>query len=336
MWQGFVVLLIFAVWAFLDYDFAPVASSLAEANWALIGLGMTLNVSLLYLRVFKWRFFLSAFKTFSFFNMSLAAFAAYTCNMVIPAKVGGAIQAWLLSKKEPISASSAFGTVVLTRVMDAITLSVIGLLVFSTMEIPLDKSHYWESYRNAGIIITVSLLSLIVFLFIFRNHKNIENGFKRLAIRFVPARMQTSTEKVITLFWEGFEVLNQRRTLGIIVILNFTFWGLVATTIFIYIKAFGISDIPMTAPLFILLAQAIGFMIPSPGNIGPFHAATVVGLSFYGVVGELALSIAIIMHAAMFITNSLPGLIYLWIGNLKISAIIREAELNLTKANENT
>ncbi len=335
MWQGFIVLLIFAVWAYLNYDFAPVASSLVEADWALIGLAMTLNVFLLYLRVFKWRFFLSYFKGFSFFNMSLAAFAAYTCNMVIPAKVGGAIQAWLLSKKEPISASSAFGTVVLTRVMDAITLSAVGLLVFSTMEIPLDKSDYWESYRKVGTIITASFLSIIVFLFIFRRHKNFESGIKRLAIRLVPARMQTSTEKVITSFWRGFEVLNQKRNLGIIIILNFTFWVLVATTIFIYIKAFGISDIPMTAPLFILLAQAIGFMIPSPGNIGPFHAATVVGLSYYGVVGELALSIAIIMHAAMFVTNSLPGLIYLWIGNLKISTIVREAELNLAKANDN-
>jgi uncharacterized membrane protein YbhN (UPF0104 family) len=196
MWFGLIVLLVFAVWAFTGYDFALVVSSLASADWRWICVGVGLNVLLLYLRVYKWRFFNSAFRDFSYFNMSLAAFAAYTCNMVVPAKVGAFVQAWLLSQKEPIPAS----------------------------------------------------------------------------------------------------------------------------------KAFYVIDVPMYLPLCIILAQAVGFMIPSPGYVGPFHAATVTALSFFDISGELALSIAIMMHAALFVTNSLPGIIYLWIENLNVVAVIKKAK----------
>ncbi len=118
--------------------------------------------------------------------------------------------------------------------------------------------------------------------------------------------------------------------------LSFIFWGLVATSISIFLKAFGIAIVSVTMPFFILLAQIVGFLIPTPGYIGPFHAATVMALSFYGVSGELALSVAIIMHAMMFVTNTMLGFIYLWFENINLTTITREVKLDLLKTNYNS
>lgn len=334
MWYGLFILLIFALWAFINYDFSAVLSAFAEADWTLILAGAALQLSLLYFRVFKWRFFYGAYKKISFYNMSLAAFASFTCNTVIPARIGGFVQAWLLGKKESISKSTALGTVALIRVMDGITLVVILFLVLLLMSPPPDKGLYWESFQKGGLIFTAFFLSLTIFLFISRKNNKIVEAFSRAATFFTPDRFKPVIEEVISSFWRGFEVLNQTRYLLIIIFLSFTFWGLAAVSIFIFLKAFGVENIQIIVPFFVLLAQVVGFMIPAPGYVGPYHATTVVALSFYGIVGELALSIAIIMHASLFVTNTLPGLIYLWFENINITDITKEAKLDFLKRSE--
>ncbi len=329
MWISLIVLLFFSVWAIISYDFSAVVSAFAEADWRLILAAAVLDVFLLYFRVFKWRFFYGAYKKISFYNMSLAAFAAYTCNNVIPGRIGGFVQAWLLGKKESLSKSTALGTVALIRVMDLATLAVIALVVFLGMDPPPDKGAYWELFKKSGSVLSALVLSFAIVLFLFRKNKKFIEAFSRMAERIAPKRYKASTGEIITLFWEGFAVLNQNRYLLIIIFLSFTFWGLTACSILLVLKAFGMENIQFLTPVVILLAQAMGFMIPAPANIGPYHAATVIALSFYGIGGELALSMAIAMHAVMFVTNILPGLIYLWFENIKITTITREARREL-------
>jgi hypothetical protein len=53
--------------------------------------------------------------------------------------------------------------------------------------------------------------------------------------------------------------------------------------------------------------------VPSaPGYIGTFHAAVVAGLALFQVSQELALSMAIMMHATFFFPFIILGLYFLW------------------------
>ena len=77
--------------------------------------------------------------------------------------------------------------------------------------------------------------------------------------------------------------------------------------------------LPMFAAFFILMVQILGVLIPSsPGFVGTYHAAVVAGLAVFEVTQELALSIAILMHAAFFFPCILVGLIFLWGENLTL------------------
>ncbi len=302
---------------------------MSKANWKLVLVAAMLDVFLLYFRVFKWRFFYGAYKKISFYNMSLAAFAAYTCNTVMPARIGGFVQAWLLGKKESISKSTALGTVALIRVMDGVTLAVVGVIVILFMQVPPEKIVFLESFKKPVFAFAFLALSVISVLVVLRKNEKFEEIFTRSALFISPARYKPRIQRFVKLFWDGFVVLDKSHYFLLIFFLSLMFWGLVATSIFIFLKAFNVNNISIAMPFFILLAQMVGFMVPAPGHIGPYHAATISALSVYGVVGDLALSIAIVMHAVMFLTNALPGLIYLWFENIKLTTITREAKVDL-------
>lgn len=332
MWLGLAVLLFFALWAFADYDFSLVVSSLTAVDWQWVGVGIGLNVFLLYVRVFKWRFYHQAFKTFSFHNLCLAAFVAYTCNMVVPAKIGAFVQAWLLSKNEPIPVGSVLSTLLLVRVMDGISILFIGGIIVLFMDVPLTQNTIWDAYKVAGALLASLLFCVIVFLFWFQKDEKARNVLARVVVSVLPERFKQAGINLLTALWEGLAVLQKGRSLLAILGLSFVFWGMASLMVLAYLKAFQIAPIPFYAPLCIILAQAIGFMIPTPGYIGTFHAATVTALSFLGVSGELALSVAIVMHAGLFVTNVLPGIVYLWVKNLNLRGVIAHARKDMDRS----
>lgn len=332
MWLGFIILLIFALWAFADYDFALVISSLTAVDWQWVGVGIVLNVVLLYVRVFKWRFYHQGFKTFSFHNLCLAAFVAYTCNMVVPAKVGAFVQAWLLSKSEPIPVGSVLSTLLLVRVMDGISILFIGGMIVFFMDVPLTQNTIWDAYKAAGALLASLLFGVIGFLFWFQKNEKARDMLHRVVQSVLPGGVKKTGVNLLKSLWEGFAVLQQGRNIIVIVGLSFVFWGMASLMVWAYLKAFQIASVPFYAPLCIILAQAIGFMIPTPGYIGPFHAATVTALSFLGFSGELALSVAIVMHAGLFVTNILPGIIYLWTKNLNLFGVIKNARQDMDRS----
>ena len=74
------------------------------------------------------------------------------------------------------------------------------------------------------------------------------------------------------------------------------------------------------------LAQIFGVMIPSsPGYIGTYHAAVVIGLGAFAVTDERALSVALMMHAAFFFPTILVGLIFLWVESLSLRDLITKS-----------
>ena len=90
--------------------------------------------------------------------------------------------------------------------------------------------------------------------------------------------------------------------------------------------AFGL-DIPFSACFLVLLTQVLGIMIPSaPGFVGVHHAATIAGLAFFGVDGEVALSVALALHIVLFLTLTIPGLVFLWLEQYSFSQVQNAAE----------
>lgn len=315
---GFAILLALVAWAYSRYDLSAVVTSVKSADWRLVLAGAMLNVFLLYFRVFKWRFFFAAGHQVSFYHLSVAAFAAYSVNTAVPVRAGGLIQAWLLSTVEPIRMSAALGTVLLIRLIDGATIGVIGFVVVISMAGGTDDSALLSILQGGVYAMLVIFLTPLAILFALRKEPQFPSAWQGLFLRFAPREYKVVLGHSLNGLWGGAALLNRPPTLALVVGLNIIFWMLASCSVALFLLAFNVSNLSVTIPFIVLLAQLLGFLVPAPGAIGPYHAATVFALSFFGVTGEMALSIAIVMHGVMFVTNTAPGLLYLWIENLSI------------------
>ncbi len=322
IWVWPALLLLFVIWAFIKYDYTSAAIAFSRTDWRMIVIAFLFNISLLYFRVFKWRFFFESYKNVSYYNLSLAAFVGYLCNMVIPARVGGIVQAWLLGKKENIDASTVFGSVVLIRIIDGIMLVVLALFILFMIETPAADNSIWVSILRTVVVVGLSLLSVIFLTLVFLKKRSITNKLTNGIIFFVPSRFKEKVTTSIEMFLKGSEILNTPRRLGLVLFLSLTFWILCGLLIFIHLKAFGLGALGITASFFILLAQVFSMSIPALANVGPYHASTVTVLSMYSVHIQSGIYIAIVMHGVMFVSSTLPGLIYLWYDKMNIGSIV--------------
>jgi uncharacterized membrane protein YbhN (UPF0104 family) len=77
--------------------------------------------------------------------------------------------------------------------------------------------------------------------------------------------------------------------------------------------------LPLTVGFLLMVFQAFAVMVPSsPGFVGTHHAATVACLSLWGVSPEVALSVAVVMHAVGFFLTIAIGASYLWVSGLSL------------------
>ena len=325
-WLGLAITLFFVAWALLKYDFRAVMAALGEANYYWILPAAVIEVLLIYIRAVRWHYFLESIKPVSHYNSFMATSVGFLANMVIPARIGEFVRAWVLGRKEGISKSAAMGTVVIERAIDGLSVVVVILLVFLLVDVPGDKLKYWNTLRAAGY--TVVAFYLVVFFTLFLFHKRVR-WVERLidfALAILPERLGEKTRRILESFRSGFDVLESGRHIIAITIWSVVFWAIAGGLNVAFFHAFGLYDLPFIATYLILMAQVIGVMAPSPGFVGPYHAATMAGLAFYGVGQELALSVAIVMHATMFLTNIAPGIVFLWLEKMSFSEIKHSAD----------
>jgi len=319
-----VVLSGFLLWVLLHYDFSEAAKAFSSVDWWLICLSFCFNVSLLYLRVFKWALILKPLnRSVSFYNMCLAAFTGYLFNMIIPARVGGLVQAWIIGRKEKLSISTALATITLVRILDSIMLVFLGLLIIILLKVPSSGDLYFRSVFQVATLAGGFLLFIIFLFFFFIRKKSAMNRLISTLLIFIPTRFKQESEQAIILFREGLECLNSLWYLTVGLLLSLAFWLFCGINVFILLKACGLEFEGVTPPYLILLAQAFSMSIPAPANAGPYHAATVTVLLMFGVSAQSALYSAIIMHGVMFSSNTLPGLIYICMDKTKIKTMVK-------------
>jgi|GEM_PF-1897070 len=323
-WIWPVVLFSVILYAFLRHDFSAMSNAFHQIDWSLIGLSFGFNIFILYFRVSKWTMiFKPMHRRFSYFNMSLALFTGGLVNMVIPARAGGLVQAFLIGKKENESFFTALGTVALVRIFDGIMLVFLGLFILLMQNIPQAGDAYFKSIfqtlGTAGVVLTLFVITLVVFT---KNPKAMDR-LVQLLLMPVPGRFKPGTTKAADRFRQGLICLNFAGYTWLGLLLSLIFWLFCGVNVFILLKALGIEFEGMSPSFLILLAQAFSMGIPAPANLGPYHAATVSVLSFYGVSAQFALTAAIVMHATMFISNTSPGLFYLWLDKTPILSMLK-------------
>jgi glycosyltransferase 2 family protein len=291
---------VFLTLALQQVDWARTAATLRDANWVLASLGIGAAVATLVTFAFRWRVLLSSTAELPVKDTFSYIMIGHLANTVFPLRMGEVARAVLLGKRYRISASLVFGSVVLERTLDVLTILMLALGVSLIMDIPPAVRAGMMTLAGAGLV------ALGALLFLARSGNRVLGWVGRLS-GFAPGILPERLAMLVERFAGGLGTLRDGRELGLVLCLSVLAWAIAGTATIFYIAAFQLH-VPWYAGFFVLTVTNLGSAIPSsPGFIGVYHYLAVLALSVWVPDKSEALGYAIGTHGITMLTNILIG-----------------------------
>ena len=258
-------------------------------------------------RALRWRLLIETLgykpsKTNTFF----AVLIGYITNHAVP-RLGEVVKCTMLSRYEKIPADKLIGTIILERIIDAITLLVIfgiTLIIQPHLYSQLIDTFFYSAKSNeekklAGWMIGLIILGVIIIiigLWMYLKKKN----FNDLLLLF---------KKIGRSIWQGISAiqhLKKRRQFILLTILLWTLYlsgGYIGFMALQETHAYGIRE-----AFTVLSAGSIG-MIATPGGIGAYAYLLQQTMILYGLNEGIALAFGWILWLAQTAVILIGGLI---------------------------
>lgn len=230
----------------------------------------------------------------------------YFANLGLP-RMGEVVRAGALARYERIPIERVMGTLVIDRLMDFVCLGLFVGLAFlwegDTLWAFIQQNRRSEAplwHSPAFWVVLGLLITGGSVLWLFRQNIGRLSFFKKIA-------------GLIAGFLEGLRSVFRLQRAGVFLACSLGIWVMFYLQTWFNLKAFGpTSHLDLGATLMVFVFGTLGFVIPSPGGMGSFHALAVAGLALYAIRGDDAFSYAnIAFFAVQIFYNVLGGLLAL-------------------------
>src|SRR6266480_6374361 len=104
-----------------NVDLWGVASAIARARPGWLALSLATMFVNLAIRAFRWQYLLEPLGRATFGNAFRATAVGFAASSVLPARAGEVIRPYFLARHERMSATGAFATIILERLLDIVT-----------------------------------------------------------------------------------------------------------------------------------------------------------------------------------------------------------------------
>lgn len=312
---GLAVSIFFIIWLFRGVDLARVGEILRDADYTWILLGLPVYFTGVWLRALRWQYLLSPVKALSARKLFSYTVLGFMANNVLPLRAGELVRAYLLGEKEGISKTSILATILVERVLDALTLLFFALAVSFLVPLP---DWLRTGVTMAGLVF-LGLLALSLAAAFLSGFTLAVTG---VLVRVLPGPWRPRVQDVVRLFLEGLASLRQGNVLGRVALISLLVWLAETGLFFLVGYGFRLPPLPFHAFLLAMSAANLGISIPSSqGGIGPFEFIASRTLGLFQVDPSLATAYAIGVHAALLVPITILGLFYLWREHLSLRAI---------------
>ncbi|MBS4034803.1 MAG: flippase-like domain-containing protein [Ignavibacterium sp.] len=286
---------VFLYVAFYNVNFSDVWFHVAKANlfWVIVFAILVLFGH--FLRALRWKYILHSVKPDAKLkNLFGSLMVGYGVNSVTP-KLGELTRAVLMGRWEGISRSSMFGTVILERVIDIISLAFAILIAVLISSISLYEQFPWLKttlYTSAAIIISVLMLIYLAVRFQEKFYTVIIKLFGKIS-----GSVALSVAHIFNMLTEGFNSLKGTRNYFFTIVLTVLIMSVYAFTSYIGFLMLGITEVNFGMGWVIMSISAIGVVIPTPGATGSYHTLAKSTLVLvYGFTEVIALAYAFLTH----------------------------------------
>jgi uncharacterized protein (TIRG00374 family) len=324
VWVGIGISLICLALALRGIEWGQVWQHLGRAHYTyLVAAALFVTLGLV-ARAFRWQLLFFPHRGLSPVRLFAVSNIGYLLINILPARVGDLARAYLISRGEQISTAHALSTIIMERIYD--TCLVVLILAAVSSFIPLPR---WAARGGltAGVL-TAALAGL--FFALGKQTERLLSLWHWLTKRVQAAGIhwlaRVELDKQIRSALEGLAVLQYGKVALGILGWSAVVWICNLIPFYLVMRALDL-DLPWSAAGFTVSVTALSMIIPSsPGYVGVFESGVILSLALFAVEREAALAYALVIHAVVYTTANLLGLIGLWQESLSFSILRRQLD----------
>ena len=288
--------------------------------WKIIAV-ILLNPATLLLRSWRWKVMLPRREGCLKTGLFPLVVIGFMVNNIFPARIGEAARAALLWRRNRFTIAESIGSLLAERFLDV-------LVYVSFLFIPILMLPQLISLRTYGFMLLTGFCAVVLVLTFYALRPETVKMAGGWCTARLPLRIRTfivgiGSELISNLDW----LFSPQRTVAVAAL---SFLTLLCQILMLQVLGFGVERFGFFTSMFGVAFAAIGAAIPlAPGYVGTLHAMVLQGLGMAGIGAGQAGAIAVMYHAAGYVTITLMGIFYFF--SLKLSLKdIRGAKENLS------
>jgi uncharacterized protein (TIRG00374 family) len=317
---------------FHNVDLWRVAAEILRARPRWLALSLATMLANLAIRAWRWQFLLEPLGRPTFGNAFRATAVGFAATSVLPARAGEVIRPYFLARterhQERMTATGAFATIILERLLDTITV----LILLASFVFVFGREHRVSSpvaftaVQWAGGIAGLAAAMALGLLFILAGDPGrLGRVMLRLA-QVLPSALAGLIAKIAEKFARGLGAIRRPSRLLLSLLLSVPLWLSICLGIWSVTMAFGF-DVPFTGSFLLVAVLVLGVAVPTPGAVGGFHEAFRVATTvFFAVPDDSAVAAAIVLHLFSIVPSLLLGLLFAAQVGLNMNGLRRIAD----------
>lgn len=257
-----------------------------------------------FIRALRWSIFVRSEKKIPILSVFWANMVGYMGNAYLPARAGELLRSAFLGEKSGLGTSFILATALVERILDAITLVLIG----SISLLWLGNISPWLA-NAVRVMALAGILGLAVIIAAPFQEQLIQRLFGWLPL---PPKISQLISKQITRFLVGMRSLQSWRRLLTFILLTAVIWLVDAVGTIIGVRIIS-QTLSLGQALILLSALGLSSAVPStPGYVGVFQFVAVTVLVPFGFSRSEALAYILISQILNYLVVSFWGLLGLW------------------------
>lgn len=298
-----VVLVVVSVWlAVRDVNLARLLEIIIGANYLWVLAPVPIIILSHWMRAVRWKTFLVVAlksKAASTWNLFSAVMIGYAVNGILP-RGGEFVRPLVYARREKVSYSTTFATIVVERFIDLITLFIIFALAFlffgEIVVKVLPEADPNKVILTSALVFVVILMSFYPPFFRF---------LLRILVKPLSKKYFEKLDGIYDRFLKGFAIIKTPSRYLKVSVESLLIWFFYTVPMYIMFFAFDFQaqyHLGFDAAIFLIIVSGVGVTIaPSPGAFGVYHILVKMALvHLYGINEEEALAYATVVHAVNY------------------------------------
>ena len=319
VWLGFLISFIFLYLALRGQDYALIWDSIRSADYVWLLPAIVVYFVGVAVRTVRWDYLLRGVERIRPAGLFPIVVIGYMANNVLPFRAGELVRAYALSSRYNVRKSASLATIGVERIFDGLTM----LLFFAAASFSITLTSDLRAVFNVASWLFAALAVGVVF-FVFA--PGLRDRLIEAVLSRLPARVGERVGPLAQAFIDGLSIVRWRNDLLGVSLASLCAWLLEASMYLMIAQAFGLDISPLGILMVTAVANLATLIPSSPGYVGAFEYGVILVVA--GALGfgrELALSYAVVVHAALYLPVTLLGFVFWWRESLSWGAM-RNAE----------